>query len=131
MAGLRIIGSPNLTVGQSATLVCEYDAVGLIEWLDSDVTVLASGSGSSLNYTISPVSDSLHQSTLTCRVPGGSVSITLSVDGKPPRKHTHTHQGHRKVFLSGKAQASCGQSPQPPTGVRGHPPSPRINIALD
>ena len=47
-------------------------------------------------------------------------------------------QGRRKVFLSGGLKLAVGkaphlkiQSPQPPTGVRGYPPSPRINIALD
>ena len=35
-----------------------------------------------------------------------------------------TMQGRRKVFLSGEAQASCGQSPQPPTGGSGGIPPP-------
>ena len=82
-AGLNIIRPPGpFPVGGAVLLTCESEAAGLIEWLDSDMTVLVSGSGSSLNYTISPVRDSLHQSTLTCRGPGGAVTITISVEGE-------------------------------------------------
>ena len=69
-------------------LTCESDTAGSIEWLDSNMTILMNGSGSSLNYTISLVSDSLHGSILTCRGPEVSVPTTLSVDGKSPLLHT-------------------------------------------
>ena len=71
-----------LSVGGTVVLTCVSDVTGYIEWLNSDMTVLTSGLGSSLDYTISPVNDSLHQSTLTCRGPGGSVFTTLSIDGE-------------------------------------------------
>ncbi len=68
-------------MGQSATLTCESDVSGTIEWLDSDMSVLATKNGSELDYTIPLVSDGIHGSTLICRTSGGEVSITLAVIG--------------------------------------------------
>ncbi len=81
-AGVRIIDPPQLTVGQSATLTCESDLTGTIEWLDSDMSVLATGTGSELDYTIPLVSDGMHGSTLICRAPGGSEVINFIVIGE-------------------------------------------------
>ena len=69
-------------MGQSATLTCESDVSGTIEWLDSDMSVLATRNGSELDYTIPLVSDDMHGSTLICRAPGGSEVITLTVIGE-------------------------------------------------
>ncbi|XP_064386142.1 mucin-2-like isoform X2 [Halichondria panicea] len=79
IGGVRIIDPPQLTVGQSATLTCESDLTGTIEWLDSDMSVLATGTGSELDYTIPLVSDGMHGSTLICRAPGGSEVINFIV----------------------------------------------------
>ncbi|XP_064386134.1 mucin-2-like isoform X4 [Halichondria panicea] len=79
IGGVRIIDPPQLTVGQSATLTCESDVPGTIEWLDSDMSVLATGTGSELDYTIDTVSDGMHGSTLICRAPGGSEVINFIV----------------------------------------------------
>ncbi len=81
LTGVRIVSSPQVTVGQSATLTCESDLTGTIEWLDSDMSVLATGTGLQLDYTIPLVSDDMHGSTLTCSAAGGAVSITLTVIG--------------------------------------------------
>ncbi len=81
-AGVRIIDPPQLTVGQSATLTCESDVAGTIEWLDSGMSVLATVNGTELNYTIDTVSDGMHGSILTCRAPGGSEVISLTVNGE-------------------------------------------------
>ncbi len=86
--GLDIV-EEQLVVGSDGTLICtsELPNVTSIEWLDGGGQTVAFTTGAApLNLTFTPVDDSLHGSTYTCRVNTSSGmsfndSVELSVEG--------------------------------------------------
>ncbi len=76
-------------VGSDRTLTCtsELADVTSIEWLDGGGQTVAMTTGAApLNLTFTPVNDSLHGSSYTCRVSTSSGmsfndSVELSVEG--------------------------------------------------
>ena len=83
--GITISGLEQpLTVGQSATISCMTNVpVSSIEWRYQSSTMLNRTTDQTvLNYTISPVSDSLQGLQLTCRAVAGNTTYNETVEIK-------------------------------------------------
>ncbi len=89
-AGVLIPGDQErqYTVGKTETLSCISDSdATMIEWLSGGNTRVAiTTTERTLNYTLDPVSDDIHETTFTCRVTRttgvAEQSITLTLTGK-------------------------------------------------
>ena len=83
--GITISGLEQpLTVGQSATISCMTNVpVSSIDWRYQSSTMLNRTTDQTvLNYTISPVSDSLQGLQLTCRAVAGNTTYNETVEIK-------------------------------------------------